>query len=64
MRLQLWRALPRPRDFDTARDLGLSTNQPRSFKGEHHLVNRRRADAEVPLQVGFGGGRATKSLKA
>ena len=31
-------------------------NQFRSFEGEHHLVNRRRADAEVPLQVSFGWG--------
>src|ERR1700759_3671387 len=25
----------------------------RSFEGEHHLMNRRRAHAEVPLQVSF-----------
>jgi len=33
----------------------LSSNQPGSFEVEHHLVNRRRADAEVSLHVGFGG---------
>jgi hypothetical protein len=42
-------------DFDAASDSGLSSNHPRSFEGEHHLVNRRRADAEVSLQVSFGG---------
>jgi hypothetical protein len=41
--------------FDAAGDSGLSSNQPRSFEGEHHLVNRRRADAEVPLQIGLSG---------
>ncbi len=41
--------------FDAASDSRLSSNQARSFESEHHLVNRRRADAEVPLQVSFGG---------
>ena len=26
-----------------------------SFEGHDHLVDRRRADAEVALDVGFGG---------
>ena len=41
--------------FDAASDSRLSSNQPRSFEGEHHLVNRRGADAEVSLHIGFGG---------
>jgi hypothetical protein len=39
--------------FDAASDARLPSNQPRSLQGEDHLVNRRRADAEVTLQVGF-----------
>ena len=34
-------------DFDATSNSGLSSNQPHSFEGEHHLVNRRWADAEV-----------------
>ena len=40
---------------DATSDSGLSSNQSRSFEGEHHLMNRRRAHAEVPLQVSFSG---------
>ena len=31
-------------------------DQAGSLEGENHLVNRRRADAEVALHVGFGRG--------
>jgi hypothetical protein len=33
----------------------LSSDQSGSFEGKHHLVNGERADAEVPLQISFGG---------
>ena len=29
-----------------------------SFEGDYHLVNRWRANLEVALHVGFGGGAA------
>jgi hypothetical protein len=32
----------------------LSADEARPFEGQHHLVNRRWADAEVFLHVGFG----------
>lgn len=34
---------------------GLTTNESVSFEGDDHLVDRRRADAEMALHVGFGG---------
>ena len=36
-------------------DAGPASDQTSALQGEHHLVDRRRADAEVALQVGFGG---------
>jgi hypothetical protein len=33
----------------------LTSNEAVSFEGEDHLVDRRRADAEMALDVGFGG---------
>jgi len=44
----------RNEDFDAARDTRLSPDQPGSFEGQHHLVDRGRADAEMPLKVSFG----------
>jgi hypothetical protein len=32
----------------------LSSDETRAFEGQHHLVNRGWADAEVLLHVGFG----------
>jgi hypothetical protein len=29
-----------------------------SFERQHHLVNRRRADAKILLHIGFGRGPA------
>ena len=42
-------------DLDTARDPRLPSDQPGSFEGDHHLVDGWWTDAEVSLQVGFGG---------
>jgi len=41
-------------DFDAACDPRLSTDQPGSFEGEHHLMDGWWADAKVALQIGFG----------
>jgi len=43
------------KDFDAARDARLPSDQSVPLKGEHHLVDGGRADAEVPLQICFGG---------
>jgi len=40
--------------FDAAGQAGLSPDHPGTLKGEHHLVNRRRAHAKVALHVGLG----------
>jgi hypothetical protein len=42
-------------EFDASGDAGLTANQADALEGEDHLVNGGRADAEVALQVGFGG---------
>ena len=33
----------------------MTSDEGVSFEGDDHLVDRRRADAEVALDVGFGG---------
>ncbi|MCS3765615.1 hypothetical protein GGE24_007524 [Bradyrhizobium centrosematis] len=38
----------------TSSDSGLTSDHSISFEGDDHLVDRRRADAEVVLHVGFG----------
>ena len=45
----------RHEDFDASGDTGLTSDEAVSFEGDDHLVDRRRADAEVALDVGFGG---------
>ncbi len=45
----------RDEHFDAARGPRLSTNEALAFEREHPLVDRRRADLEVSLHVGFGG---------
>jgi hypothetical protein len=46
--------LGRHEEFDASSDTGLTSDQSISFEGDDHLVDRRRADAEVALHVGFG----------
>jgi hypothetical protein len=41
-------------DFNAAGDPRLPFDEPCSFERQHHLVNRRRADAKILLHVGFG----------
>ena len=36
-------------------DAGLASDQAISFERDDHLMDRRWADAEVALHVGFGG---------
>ena len=40
--------------FDAARDPRLPFDEARAFERQHHLVNGRRADAEIFLHLGFG----------
>jgi hypothetical protein len=40
--------------FYTAGDPQLLSDEPRVFERQHHLVNRRGADAEIFLHIGFG----------
>jgi len=40
--------------LDASSDAGLASDQTVAFEAEDHLMNRRRADAEVALHVGFG----------
>jgi transposase len=47
--------------FDAAGDPWLPSDEPRAFERQHHLVNRRRADAKKFLHVGFGRGLAVET---
>jgi transposase len=47
--------------FDAAGDPWLPSDEPRTFERQHHLVNRRRADAKKFLHVGFGRGPAVQT---
>ena len=40
---------------DATGDAWLSADEAVPFEAENHLMDRRRADAEVTLDVGFGG---------
>ena len=42
-------------NVDAAGDAGLSADETVPFETEDHLMDRRRADAEVSLHVSFGG---------
>ena len=41
-------------DIDASRDAWLSADEAVAFEAEDHLMDRRWADAEVTLHVGFG----------
>ena len=41
-------------EFDASCDAGLTADEADTLECEDHLVNRRWADAEVALHVGFG----------
>ena len=45
----------RDEDVNASGDAGLSADETVAFEAENHLMDRRRADAEMPLHVGFGG---------
>jgi transposase len=40
--------------FDASSGARLSPDEPCAFERKHHLVDRRRADSEILLHVGFG----------
>ena len=42
-------------NLDASGHAGLTPNEAVSFEGDDHLVNRRRADAEMSLDVFFCG---------
>jgi hypothetical protein len=44
----------RDEDIDASCDAWLSANEAVTFEAENHLMDRRWADAEMPLHVGFG----------
>jgi len=48
----------RNEEFDASGDTRLASDQAVSLEGDNHLVNRRWADLEVALHVGFGWGAA------
>ena len=41
-------------DVDASSDAGQSRDEAVAFEAKDHLMNRWRADTEVPLHVGFG----------
>lgn len=41
--------------LDAASDTGLALDETQACEGEHHLMDGRRTDAEMVLQVCFGG---------
>ena len=46
-------------DLDVLGTTGFDVGRRRSVEGDDHLVDRRRADTEVALDVGFGGWAST-----
>jgi hypothetical protein len=53
--LELGQAFGRDEQFDASRDAWLASDESLAFEGQHHLMDRRRADGEEALHVGFGG---------
>jgi hypothetical protein len=53
-----WQVLRWDEDIDASRDAWLSANEAVAFEAEDHLMDRRWADAEMTLHVGFGWGLA------
>ena len=41
-------------DVDASGNARPSADEAVAFEAENHLMDRRRADAEMPLHVGFG----------
>ena len=54
--LEDWQFVGRDEDVDTSGDAGLSADEAIAFETDHHLMNRRGSDAEMPLHVGFRWG--------
>ena len=58
---EVWQLLGIDEQFNAARGPWLASDETRAFKRQHHLVNRRRADAEVFPHIGFGRGTAVQA---
>ena len=52
----------RDEKVDASGDAGLSPDKAVSFEAAHHMMDRRWADTEMALHVGFGGGLAEHAL--
>src|SRR5260370_16585649 len=50
---QLWQEFRIDEDFDAASGGRLPSDEACAFERQHHLVNRRRCDAKILLDVGF-----------
>ena len=62
--IQDGQALWRHEDFDAARDARLAADEACAFEGEDHLMDRGWRDAEVALQLVFGGRAAMDTVYA
>ncbi len=52
----------REEEVDAPGDAWLSSDEAVAFEAEDHLMDRRGADAEVSLHVGFRGGLTEHAL--
>ncbi len=48
---QLWNIFLRSQDLNTSRHTWFSANQPETFEFNHHLMNGRRGNPEISLNV-------------
>lgn len=53
-----WQFFWLDQQLDASSNAGLSPDQSRALQSDHHLVDGRRADAEMALQIGFCGSAA------
>jgi len=53
--LEFWQDFRVDKKLDAARDAWVAANEPLTFEGKHHLMDRRWGDGEEALHVGFGG---------
>ena len=51
-----WQTFWGNEEFDASRNAGLSPDQTGAIEVEDHLMDGGRANTEVALHVGFGGG--------
>ena len=51
-----WQVLRRDEDVDASGDARVTADEAVTLEAEDHLVNRRRADAEMALHISLGRG--------